>query len=160
MVGRCYAHTKPCTHQKNKFTNLRSSEFFFFENGWQIVWTWLPPSKKSPRARYVCIWMAKENVFSYYRMCSLTIECAKEPYHMAKETLYIDFYIYNRMWSLTIECALLLSNVLSYYRMCSVTIECVLLLSNVFSSPPLSSTSWISTRRSFATIPNSSQNTT
>jgi len=34
---------------------------------------------------------------------------------------------YYRMCSLTIECALLLSNVFSYYRMCSLTIECVLL---------------------------------
>ena len=35
---------------------------------------------------------------------------------------------YYRMCSLTIECVLLLSNVFSYYRMCSLTIECVLLL--------------------------------
>ena len=49
-----------------------------------------------------------QNVFSYSRMCSLTLECV-------------------RMGSLTLECVLVLYNVFSYSRMCSPTIECVLL---------------------------------
>jgi len=39
----------------------------------------------------------KQNVFSYYRMCSLTTECV-----------------------------VLLQNAFAYYRMCSLTTECVL----------------------------------
>jgi len=52
-----------------------------------------------------------QNVFSYYRVCSLAIECG------AVQAL-LDRSV----------CVLLLQNVFSYYRMCSLTIECVLLL--------------------------------
>ena len=50
------------------------------------------------------------NVFSHYRMCSLTIECHMyrvSPWHICRYD---------------IECVLLLQNVFSYYRMCSLTI--------------------------------------
>ena len=47
---------------------------------------------------------------------------------LAMEGLESSVFSYYRMCSLTIECVLFLWNVLSYYRMCSLTIECVLLL--------------------------------
>ena len=74
-------------------------------------------------------------VCCWYRMCSLTTECA---------LLLQNVFFYYRMCSLTTECvpsqtctacdasgcpsALLLQNVFSYYRMCSLTTECGLLL--------------------------------
>jgi hypothetical protein len=71
---------------------------------------------------------ALQNVFSYYRMCSLTTECV---------LLLQNVLSYYRMCSLTKGYGLRrphrTQNVLSYYRMCSLTTECVLLLQNVFS---------------------------
>ena len=51
------------------------------------------------------------NVFSYYRMCSPTIEC------VLLAPLALIGKAVCHVW-----------NVFSYYRMCSPTIECVLLL--------------------------------
>ena len=89
---------------------------------------------------------------SYYRMCSLTIECVLL-LHSGSAALHLLRYrhlcmithlSYYRMCSLTIECVLLLHSgsaalhllryrhlcrcSLSFCRMCSLTIECVLLL--------------------------------
>ena len=49
---------------------------------------------------------------SYYRMCSLIIECV---------LLLSNVFSYHRMCSLT------MSSAPSYYRMCSLIIECVLI---------------------------------
>ena len=53
-----------------------------------------------------------QNVFSYYRTCSLTIDTAVQSGEVGKHA----------------ECVLLLYTVFSHYRMCSLTIECALLL--------------------------------
>ena len=68
----------------------------------------------------------------YYRMCSLT-HGAHLSQKTRGSTSRDNVFNYYRMCPLTIECVLLLQNVFSYYRMCSLTIECVLLLQNVFS---------------------------
>jgi len=60
-----------------------------------------------------------QSVFSYYRMCSLTIECV-----LLLQNVSSSY----RMCSLTTECVLLLQNVFSYYMMRSRPIECVLFL--------------------------------
>ena len=65
-------------------------------------------------------------------MCSLTVECVLERGDLNDQKAMNVFSCY-RMCSLTTEYVLLLQNVFSYYRMCSLTIECVLLLQNVFS---------------------------
>ena len=89
-----------------------------------------------------------QNVFSYYRMCSLTIRHMHSPGRscLLCPTLGQNVFSYYRMCSLTIRhmhspgrscllCPTLAGtgvlqkqglDVFSYYRMCSLTIECVL----------------------------------
>ena len=75
-----------------------------------------------------------QNVFSYYRMCSLTLECVLSQasgsgQQQAARALCRHGFRTPPSFAarLKVECVLLQQSVLSDDRMCSLTIECVLL---------------------------------
>ena len=61
-----------------------------------------------------------QNVFSYYRMCSLITECVLLLQVATEKKLAHRSILLAKKKVLITECVLLLQNVFSYYRMCSL----------------------------------------